>query len=71
MAFEETQNTIIFPHEAMPTMFIRLNSDDTVTVFSKTIEMGQGIHTGHATMVADEIDAAPEQMRVEMAPSEA
>jgi len=71
MAMEETQNTIIFPHESLPTMYIRLNTDNTVTVISKTIEMGQGIHTGHATMVADEIDAAPEQMRVEMAPSEA
>lgn len=67
----EGQDTIVFPHPAMPTTFIRLNVDNTVTVLSKTIEMGQGIHTGHATMVADEIDASPEQMRVEMAPSEA
>jgi len=68
---QETQDTIIFPHEALPTIYIRLNTDNSVTVISKTIEMGQGIHTGHATMVAEEIDAAPEQMRVEMAPSEA
>lgn len=67
----EGQDTIVFPHAAMPTVFIRLNADDSVTVLSKTIEMGQGIHTAHATMVADEMDAAPEQMRVEMAPSEA
>jgi len=68
---QETQDTIVFPHPSLPTTYIRLNSDNTVTVISKTIEMGQGIHTGHATMVADEIDAAPEQMRVENAPSEA
>jgi len=68
---QTTQDTIVFPQPALPTTYIRLNSDNTVTVISKTIEMGQGIHTGHATMVADEIDAAPEQMKVEMSPSEA
>ncbi|MFZ2753871.1 MAG: molybdopterin cofactor-binding domain-containing protein [Lysobacteraceae bacterium] len=68
---EESQDTIVFPHSPMPRAFIRLNRDNTVTVISKTLEMGQGIHTGHATLVADEIDADPSQMRVEMAPSEA
>lgn len=68
---EESQDTIVFPHPPMPLAFIRINRDDTVTVISKTLEMGQGIHTGHATLVADEIDADPEQVRVEMAPSEA
>jgi len=67
---EESQDTIVFDHPSMPKTFIRLGADNTVTVLSKTIEMGQGIHTGHATLVAEELDASPDQMRVKMAPSE-
>lgn len=62
------QATYVFPAEANPLAFIRLNADNTVTVISKHMEMGQGIYTGLVTLVADEIDAAPAQMRVEPAP---
>ena len=52
-----------------PNAFIRIGADDTVTVLSKHIEMGQGPYTGLTTIVAEELDADWPQMRVESAPS--
>jgi isoquinoline 1-oxidoreductase beta subunit len=52
-----------------PNAFIRIASDDTVTVLSKHIEMGQGPYTGLTTIVAEELDADWPQMRVESAPA--
>jgi isoquinoline 1-oxidoreductase beta subunit len=44
--------------------YIRINPDGTVLAFSTQIEMGQGIHTGLATIVAEELDADFESVRV-------
>ena len=68
VAEQANQTTVVFPAEARPLDFIRLSADNTVTVLSKHMEMGQGIYTLMATLVAEELDAAPEQMRVEQAP---
>jgi len=54
-----------------PNAFLRIGRDDTVTVISKHLEMGQGTYTGMATLVAEELDAAWEQVRVEGAPADA
>src|SRR6201987_4842760 len=54
-----------------PNAFVRIGADDTVTVISKHIEMGQGSYTGLATIVAEELDAAWSQVRVEGAPADA
>ncbi len=54
-----------------PNAFIRIGTDNTVTVISKHLEMGQGSYTGLATIVADELDAAWSQVRVEGAPADA
>ena len=51
-----------------PQAFIHIATDNTVTVYSKHTELGQGVHTGLATIVAEELDAAWEQMHVEAAP---
>lgn len=53
---------------AMP--FVRIDPDNTVTVFSKHLEAGQGVWTGLPAIVAEELDAAWEQMRVESAPAQ-
>jgi isoquinoline 1-oxidoreductase beta subunit len=50
--------------------FVRIGSDNTVTVISKHLEMGQGTYTGLATLVAEELDCAWSQVRVEGAPAE-
>ena len=54
-----------------PNAFIRIAADNTVTVISKHLEMGQGTYTGLATIVAEELDAAWSQVRVEGAPADA
>lgn len=51
--------------------FVRIGIDNTVTVISKHLEMGQGTYTGMATLVAEELDAAWEQVKVIGAPADA
>lgn len=53
-----------------PNAFIRIGTDDTVTVMIKHLEMGQGPYTGLATLVAEELDADWAQMRAEGAPAD-
>jgi isoquinoline 1-oxidoreductase beta subunit len=54
-----------------PNAFVRIGADNTVTVIAKHLEMGQGTYTGLATIVAEEMDAAWPQVRVEGAPANA
>ena len=54
-----------------PNAFVRIGSDNTVTVIAKHLEMGQGVYTGLATIVADELDASWAQVRIEGAPADA
>lgn len=49
--------------------FVRVSTDDSVTVVIKHIEMGQGTATGLTTLVAEEMNAAWDQMRWEPAPA--
>src|ERR1700758_4980978 len=51
--------------------FVRIAPDNTVTVISKHLEAGQGGWTGLPAIVAEELDASWEQMRVESAPAKA
>ena len=48
-----------------PNLFVALDTDGTVTVTSHRSEMGQGIRTAIAQVVADELDAdwRPRQAR--------
>jgi isoquinoline 1-oxidoreductase subunit beta len=54
-----------------PNAFLRIGSDNSVTVIAKHVEMGQGAYTGIATIVAEELDADWKQVRVESAPADA
>ena len=54
-----------------PNAFVRIGTDNTVTVIVKHLEMGQGTYTGLPTLVAEELDADWAQMRVEGAPADA
>ncbi|PYM79349.1 MAG: twin-arginine translocation pathway signal protein, partial [Candidatus Rokuibacteriota bacterium] len=38
-----------------PNAFVRIAPDNTVTIVGKHIEMGQGSHTGLATILAEEL----------------
>src|SRR5258706_12942059 len=51
--------------------FVRVGSDNTVTVIIKHLEMGQGTYTGLPALVAEELDADWSQMRAEGAPADA
>ena len=44
--------------------YIRIRVDGTIVAYSSQIEMGQGIHTGLATIVAEELDADFDSVRV-------
>jgi isoquinoline 1-oxidoreductase beta subunit len=44
--------------------YVRIQEDGTVVVYSNQIEMGQGAHTGLATLVAEELDADFASVRV-------
>ena len=48
--------------------WIKVAPDDSVTIYSPTIDFGQGSHTALAQMAADELDADWAHVRVEQAP---
>jgi isoquinoline 1-oxidoreductase beta subunit len=65
LAAETASNTFA------PNAFLRVGTDDSVTVIAKHVEMGQGAYTGIATIVAEELDADWTHVRVESAPADA
>ena len=44
--------------------YIRIRPDGTIVAYSSQVEMGQGIHTGLATIVAEELDADFDSVQV-------
>jgi isoquinoline 1-oxidoreductase subunit beta len=52
-----------------PNAFVRVGSDDSVTVLLAHSEMGQGIWTALPMLVAEELDADWSKLRVEHAPA--
>jgi isoquinoline 1-oxidoreductase beta subunit len=54
-----------------PNVFLRVSPDNIVTLLSKKFEMGQGVTTGIATLVAEELDADWSLMRIDYAPNNA
>ncbi|MCG2575897.1 xanthine dehydrogenase family protein molybdopterin-binding subunit [Dechloromonas sp. XY25] len=62
---------VVAPVTFEPNAFLRIGADNSVTVISKHLEMGQGTYTGLATMLAEELDADWAQVRVEGAAADA
>ena len=54
-----------------PNAFIRIGTDDWVTVIVNHSEMGQGVYTALPMLVAEELDADWNKVRVESAPVDA
>ena len=54
-----------------PNAFLRIAPDDTVTVVIGKSEMGQGIYTGMAMALAEELDIDPARVKVEFGPVDA
>lgn len=53
-----------------PNAFVRIGSDDRITVIAKHVELGQGAYTGIATVLAEELDADWTRVDVESAPAD-
>src|SRR2546426_12078807 len=51
-----------------PNAFIRIGTDDSVTIVANHSEMGQGIYTALSMLVAEELDADWSKLRVKAAP---
>jgi isoquinoline 1-oxidoreductase beta subunit len=51
-----------------PDGFIRIGSDGRIILVVPSVEMGQGIATGEAMMLAEELEVDLDQVEVEMAP---
>src|SRR5580704_12492263 len=51
--------------------FIRIDPDGSVTVVNKHIEFGQGSHAGLAAIVAEELDADWDKVKIVQAPANA
>src|SRR3989449_7953953 len=51
-----------------PNAFIRIGTDDSITVIVNHSEMGQGVYTALPMLVAEELDADWSKVRVESAP---
>ncbi|MCM2340917.1 xanthine dehydrogenase family protein molybdopterin-binding subunit [Rhodoferax sp.] len=51
--------------------WVKIGVDNSVTVMMSKSEMGQGVHTGLAMLLAEELDADWAQVRVEHAPIDA
>ncbi len=52
-----------------PTVWYTLSPDNQLTVMVNKVEMGQGTHTAHPMIVADELDVKWKQVRIEQAPT--
>ncbi|MGH9899602.1 MAG: molybdopterin cofactor-binding domain-containing protein, partial [Pyrinomonadaceae bacterium] len=59
------------PKTFAPNAFIRIGTDDMVTVIIHKAEMGQGVYTSLAMLVAEELEADWKKIRVESAPVDA
>ena len=49
--------------------FLKIEADNTVTIYVPHSEMGQGVHTSLSMMAADELDADWELVKIEQAPA--
>jgi len=57
------------PQELAPNAWIRIDADDRITVMVKHSEMGQGITTALAMIVAEELEVDWQKVRTEIAPA--
>lgn len=56
-------------NESVLNVWLKISPDNTVTAIVPHAEMGQGVHTTLAMMLADEMDADWNQVRVMEAPA--
>jgi len=54
---------------AMPNAWVRVGSDNSVTLLCARSEMGQGVYTSMPMLIAEELDVDLTKVKVEMAPA--
>ncbi len=54
---------------AMPNAWVKVGSDNTVSIICARSEMGQGVFTSLPMLVAEELEVSMDSIRVEMAPA--
>jgi isoquinoline 1-oxidoreductase beta subunit len=54
---------------SMPNAWIRIGSDNSITILSARSEMGQGVYTAMPTLVAEELEVDLARIKVEIAPA--
>ncbi|HMH68487.1 MAG TPA: molybdopterin cofactor-binding domain-containing protein, partial [Pinirhizobacter sp.] len=54
----------------VPDGFIRISVDGRIVLVVPSVEMGQGIATGEAMMIAEELEVGLDQVEVELAPAD-
>ena len=59
------------PATFTPNAFIRIGTDDSVTIIVGKAEMGQGVYTSLPMLVAEELEADWSKIKVESAPVDA
>ncbi len=70
LAAEGAAPKIVGPADPRPQLFVVIAPDNSVTVLAKHLDKGQGIVTGLATIVAEELDADWAQVRGAFAPAD-
>jgi isoquinoline 1-oxidoreductase beta subunit len=54
---------------SMPNAWVKIGSDDSITILSARSEMGQGVYTALPTLVAEELEVDLAKIKVEIAPA--
>src|ERR1700760_4906121 len=54
--------------EFMPNAFVRIDPAGAITLIMPNAEVGQGIHTAAAMLIAEELEVGLDQVKVEAAP---
>jgi isoquinoline 1-oxidoreductase subunit beta len=49
--------------------WLRIGTDNSITILCDRSEMGQGVYTALPTLIAEELDVAPEKIKIEFAPA--
>ena len=54
---------------AMPNAWVKVGSDNTVSIICARSEMGQGVFTAMPMLIAEELEVSVDSIRIEMAPA--
>lgn len=69
--FDSSKQTQAAPATFAPNAFVRIGTDESVTVIVNKSEMGQGVYTSLPMLLAEELEADWSKIKVESAPVDA